>query len=211
MEVLHLNAENIEQCAAQAAAVLRAGGVILYPTDTLYGLGADAFSDEAVAKVYEIKKRDEHKPMHCVVADMTMAETYAELDGRARVLAEQFLPGALTIVVRKKPDVVTGIGKGIETLGIRIPENAFCLSLAHAFGKPYTTTSANLSNAPQGRRLDHILAQLGTHAHLIDLVVDAGELPMRLPSTIVDISAAKPNILREGMISARQIGEALGI
>ena len=211
MERIILTNLNVQEAVARAAAVLRGGGVILYPTDTLYGLGADAFSDAAVAKIYDIKKRDEKKPIHCIVADMAMAEQFGELDERARTLADTFLPGPLTIVVRKKTDVTTGIGAGITTLGIRIPENDFCLALARRFGKPYTTTSANVSSAPQQRRLEEILAQLGENARLIDLVIDAGELPVRLPSTIVDVSSQKIEILREGMISTSRINQALGI
>jgi L-threonylcarbamoyladenylate synthase len=210
MEILKLTESNIEECATRAAVVLRAGGVILYPTDTLYGLGADAFSDAAVAKVYEIKKRDEAKPMHCVVADIRMAEQFAELDPRARALAEKFLPGPLTLILKKKFASVTGIAKGIETVGIRVPANDFCLALARAYDAPYTTTSANVSNAPQQRRLDDILAQLGENVRRIDLVIDAGELPMRLPSTVVDVSSSQVKILREGMISAFRINQALG-
>jgi L-threonylcarbamoyladenylate synthase len=211
MEIVKLTETNTEECVARVAAVLRKGGVILYPTDPLYGLGADAFSDAAVAKIYEIKNRDASKPMHCVVADIPMAETYAELDPRARLLAQRYLPGPLTLVVAKKPAVTSGIARHIATIGIRIPANAFCIALARSFGKPYTTTSANASNSPQRRHIDDIVAQMGENASLIDLVIDAGALPMRFPSTIVDTSSPELRILREGMISARQIEETLGI
>jgi len=211
METITLDTEHMQEAVARAADVLRSGGVVLYPTDTLYGLGADAFSDAAVAKVYEIKKRDEGKPMHCVVADIAAAGNYAEINERARLLAEKFLPGALTLVLPKKPDITAGIAHNIETIGFRVPDNEFCLLLARSFGAPYTTTSANLSSAPQGRRLHDIYAQLGANIRLIDLVIDAGELPMRLPSTVVDVSAPETTILREGTIPAYRIREALGI
>jgi len=210
MEVLFLNSRNSAQCAARAADVLRAGGVVLYPTDTLYGLGADAFSGVAVEKLYAIKAREKGKVMHCVVADLAAAARYAVPDERAEQLARKLLPGPLTLILKKKPNVVTGIGKDIDTLGIRIPNNDFCLALARSFGAPYTTTSANISGAPTARRISEILSQLGpTAGHMIDLVIDAGELPESLPSTVVDLSGDEPVILREGAISAKDIRTAL--
>jgi len=128
--------------AKTTAHVIAAGGVVLYPTDTLYGLGADALSNEAVAKVYDLKGRDERKPIHAIVADEEMMEAYAELGGSAKALASQFLPGALTLVLRKKEGVEGGIAKGRTTIGLRIPNDEFCLALARILGRPYTTTSA---------------------------------------------------------------------
>ena len=145
METLKLSEANIEECAARAATVLRAGGVVLYPTDTLYGLGSDALSDEAVAKVYALKRREEGKPIHCIVADIGVAEQYAEVTATARTLAQEFMPGALTLVLKKKSGVAMGVARGFETFGIRIPNNSFCLALAKKFGKPYTTTNANIN------------------------------------------------------------------
>jgi L-threonylcarbamoyladenylate synthase len=189
----------------KAAAVLRSGGVVLYPTDTLYGLGADALSDAAVAKIYKIKEREEKKPIHAVVADMKMAAEYGEVHDYARMLADAFLPGPLTLVLTKKVSVNTGIARHIDTFGIRVPNHGFCLELARVFGKPYTTTSANIAGAEHTRSVDAILEQLHDHAGLIDLVVDAGELAVSEPSTVVDVSKPEPVIVREGAISAGDI------
>ena len=214
MEKLKLSEANIEECAARAAAVLRAGGIILYPTDTLYGLGADALSDEAVAKVYALKHREEGKPVHCIVPDLKMAEQYAEVTPTARALARAYMPGALTLILKKKDGIATGVARGFETFGIRIPDNAFCLALAKKFGKPYTTTSANVSGQKSERDVDTILQQLGDNHYAsvlqktaigIDLVIDAGELPERQPSTVVNLSGEEPVILREGAIPNSEI------
>ena len=178
---------------------------MLYPTDTLYGLGADALSDTAIAKIYTIKERDTGKPMHAIVADVAMAERYAEVDDRARTLAEKFLPGPLTLILEKKPSVATGIGRGMDTIGIRIPDDAFCRALARVFDAPITTTSANKSGLSTARRVDKILEQLGERAQKIDLIIDAGELSESKPSTIVDLTGPKPLILREGAISSSEI------
>ena len=200
MEIMSLQ-NNATNAVHKAAEVLRGGGVILYPTDTLYGLGADALSDEAVAKLYAINGRDEKKPVHAIVADMKMAGRYTEINEPARRLAEKFLPGPLTLILKKKEGIDTGIAKGMDTFGIRIPASELCLEIARTFGKPYTTTSANRAGQETGRSVEAILAQLGEKASVIDLVIDAGELPGRMPSTVVDVSSGEIRTLREGAIS----------
>jgi L-threonylcarbamoyladenylate synthase len=204
METVRLTEDNIEDAVRRAAHALASGGVVLYPTDTLYGLGADAFSDKAVAKVYAIKGRDEKKPIHCIVPDIETAEAYAEVNELARKLAEKFLPGPLTLVLKKRTNIDSGIAKNIGTIGLRIPQNNFCIELAKAFG-PYTTTSANVAGGSDQRNVADILSQLGAHASLIDLVIDVGELPEREPSTVVDLSSGQLKVLREGAVPAKEI------
>lgn len=208
MEVLKLSVSTLDTCAARAAEVLRAGGVVLYPTDTLYGLGADAFSNEAVAKIYMVKSRDGGKPIHAIVSDIEMAGKYGEVTQQIRTLVERF-GGDVTFVVRSR-GVDTGIAKGIQTIGFRVPRNDFCTTLVHAFGGPVTATSANSSGGKPERSVEKILAQLGERAHRIDLVIDAGELPERKPSSVIDFSAAEPAILREAAISVEEIRSILG-
>lgn len=204
MEIAHLD-KGQGECVLKASGVLRRGGAIIYPTDTLYGLGADAFSDEAVGRVYEIKGRDEGKPMHAVFPDMVMVEEYAEVNDVARRLAERFLPGALTLVLKKKPGLNTGIVRGIETIGVRIPDNEFCLELAKTFGKPYTATSANKSGQVPETSVERIRAQLGKAASLVDLAIEAPVFPMRPPTTVVNVVSGVPVILREGAIEREEI------
>ena len=206
MEILTISNDH---AADHAAATIRAGGVVLYPTDTLYGLGADALSDEAVAKLYAIKGRDEGKPIHAIVVDLAMAERFANIDDTARTLAEQFLPGPLTLILRKKEGINTGIAKGMDTFGIRIPDNSFCKDLVEHFGGPITTTSANRAGMIPMRMLSQILEQLAEGADGISLAIDAGELPKRMASTVVDCSGEHPVILREGAIAAADIWRAL--
>jgi len=219
------NLEAIDGCVKKAIKELRAGGVVIYPTDTIYGLGADALSDEAVEKIYQIKVRDEQKTIHAIVADIAMMEKYAEVSDMANMLIKEFLPGPLTLILKKREGVDTGIGRlpgqgGINTIGIRIPNNPFCLALAKEFGKPITATSANLSGQKTERNIKAILEQLRDNSHSnilqnvrmtnVDLAVDAGELPERQPSTVVDVSGHEPVILREGAISASEIWNILG-
>lgn len=211
MEVIRLNDSNILDAVARAARVLRAGGVILYPTDTLYGLGADALSDPAFEKVCMIKDRDERRPIHAVFESLAAAEAYAEISPLGRRLAEAFLPGPLTLVFKKKPSVTTGIGHNLSSIGVRIPNHAFCLALAREFGTPFTTTSANISGAESPSTFEGIEKQLGANTRFIDLAIDGGALPKYLRSTVVDVREQKPHILREGAISSAEIEKALGV
>lgn len=205
MNIIELR-DGLDLCVRESSSVLSKGGVLVYPTDTLYGLGADAFSDEAVDKIIAIKGREAGKPISCIVRDLDMAEEYAEVSEIARELARKFLPGPLTLVLRKKQGVTTGIGRGQETLGIRIPNHEYCLKLAQAFGRSYTTTSANLAGMPTQDFPENILKQFGEKARFIDLVMSAGTLAAHPPSTIVSIVNGSPRILREGVISATQLG-----
>jgi|SRR3989344_4897956 len=199
----------LDACVKKSAEVLKSGGMILFPTDTLYGLGADAFSDAAVDKIYAIKGRDEKKPIHCIVTDIAMAEEYAEVTDDTRLLFERLLPGGLTVILKKREAVVGGIARGLDTIGIRIPNHDFCAQLAHAFGRPLTATSANISGLEPKRSLSDILEQLGDSAQKIDLIVDAGDLPPSAPSTVVDLSGEEPAILREGAISVADVWNAI--
>jgi L-threonylcarbamoyladenylate synthase len=208
METIHLS-DNEGIASIKSSGVLRSGGVILYPTDTLYGLGADAFSDTAVDKIYAIKGRDPRKPIHAIFSDMKMVEEYAEVSDLARKLAEKFLPGALTLVLKKKSGVETGIARNIETIGVRIPDNSFCIETARSFDKPFTATSANLANEPTQLSVEKVIAQLGDTKNKIDLIIDAGILPMRQPSTVVSLLHSTPVILREGAISKEEIESVL--
>ena len=205
MQIRELTQEVLNNCAREAGDVLKAGGVIIFPTDTLYGLGADALSDEAVDKIYEIKGREEKKPIHAIAADITMMEIYGVLNDAGRALAERFFPGPITLILEKRAEFETGIARDIETIGFRIPRNEFCVRAARAFGRPYTATSANKAGQEPRRTLGPILAQLGAAISLIDLAFDGGELSDRKPSTVVDVSSGEIKILREGAVLASEI------
>lgn len=208
MDITRLR-DSEHEAIAHAAAVLQKGGTVLYPTDTLYGLGADAFSDEAVAKIYDIKGREERKPIHALVSGIAMAERFGELDDLARQLLSGLPAGQLTLIVPKKKGIDSGIAKGLKTFGFRIPENSFCQSLLREFGAPITATSANKSGETPPRSVEDILAQLGPSAQRIDLVIDARVLPLRQPSTVVDLSRKEPVILREGAIGTAEVWSAV--
>jgi L-threonylcarbamoyladenylate synthase len=209
MKIRKLTPDTVRACAEEAADVLKEGGVILFPTDTLYGLGADAFSDEAVAKIYEIKGRNENKPIHGIASGLGMIETYGSLNPVGKRIAKNFFPGPLTLILEKNPTYNSGITKDIATIGFRIPDNEFCVETAKKFGRPFTATSANKSGQKPGRSLGPILAQLGAAILLIDVVFDAGELPESPASTVIDVSGGDAVVLREGAIPPATILSAL--
>jgi len=172
----------------QAAHILKRDGLVVYPTDTIYGLGADAFSDEAILKVYKAKRRPISEPISVAVCDMEMAYGIARIDERASSFIEAFFPGPVTIVVRAKnclPDILTG---GTGMVGIRIPAHPVALRLIQLFDSPITATSANIHGAKDPASPDE--------CHVMhDLLIDAGRLP-GTASTVVDISRGV--IIRRG-------------
>lgn len=207
MERISLTDTTLEEAAKRAAEVLKRGGILLYPTATLYGLGADALSNDAVDRVYRIKARDLKKPMHSIVLDLDMAARYGEIDGRARALAH--VEGPVSIVVAKRAACTRGICRSLDTFGFRVALHPFCVALTRAFGEPVTTTSANRAGHLPERSVEAILEQLGDTARYIDLIIDAGPMPESAPSSLVDLSRGEPEILREGAVPADAIWRAL--
>ncbi len=191
----------------QAAEVLKNGGVIVYPTDTAYGIGVDITNTKALKKLYKIKERDKGKPTHIVVRDWEMIEEYTYTNNRARILYDKLIPGPLTIVLPKKAnasDILTG---GLTTLGVRIPNNTFTTALSEIFPYPYTTPSANRSGASTPYSIDEVKEQLSVEK--VDLLIDSGKLIPTPPSTIIDLSSKTPKILRSGPITKTEIENIL--
>jgi L-threonylcarbamoyladenylate synthase len=188
--------------------VLREGNILLYPTDTIYGLGVDALNPEALTKLRELKGREEKKAISIIVADMAMAEEYAEVTPLAKRLAEKFLPGKLTMVLKAKSNLPEELTAGTGTIGIRIPNHLICQKLARELGRPFTATSANVSDRRTENSVPGILAQFGNKASMIAKTIDTGELVESAPSTVVDASGEKAIIVREGAIPKEEILEA---
>jgi L-threonylcarbamoyladenylate synthase len=181
--------------------VLKEGGVIAYPTDTVYGLGADATNHDAVMRIREIKSRVDDKPILAMVADIAMLEEYAELTPLACAIAEEFLPGPLSLVLTARDDRLLPVAGKDRAVGFRMPDTELCRALPHALGRPVTSTSLNKAGQPQPRTLSLMLEQLGDQQAHIDLVIDEGELPLSPPSTVLDVRGEKAIVLREGAIS----------
>ena len=205
MQLVRVNDVGYEQAAHDAALILSNGGIVLYPTDTLYGLAVDVRNEEALKKLYELKGRDEGKFISAIMANSAVVEQYAVVTPEARTLMERHLPGPLTIVVRTK-DTYPAYLAHDGTVGVRIPNDPFCLALAHSFGYPFTTTSANISGMQTQSTVDAILEQFGERAHMIDLVVDDGIREGGLPSTVVRVVEGPPEVVREGVLSRKELG-----
>jgi L-threonylcarbamoyladenylate synthase len=190
----------------EAVSVLRAGGVIAMPTDTLYALAASARAAAAVRRVFQIKGREAGKPLPLFVADIEMAEQIALLDKTARRLAERFWPGALTIVLPKRPEFASLALAGGETVALRVPAHAVAIAVLETLDGPITATSANRSGGPDPDTAAEVRRQLGND---VDLVIDAGACPAGVASTIVDCTRAEPEIQRQGAVDAATIAAAL--
>ena len=191
-----------------ALGALRRGGVVSFPTDTLYALGADALDDAAVARVFAIKARPLDNPLPLFVSSAEMASELGALSREARLLVERFWPGALTIVVRKLPSFESLALSGGETVALRAPDHPIALDLLARLGRPITATSANLSGGPNPEDASEVTRQLNG---AVDYVLDGGACPIGQASTIVDCSTAGGiKVLRQGAISEDEIRAVLG-
>jgi L-threonylcarbamoyladenylate synthase len=186
-----------------AAEVLQAGGVIVYPTDTLYGIGADALNAVAVERVRRVKQRTTAKPILILVPDQGSVELLvAEIPAPARRLMDAFWPGPMTLVFRALPGLPGALTQGGSTIGVRVPSSSLCLRLLRLAGSPMTSTSANLAGEPSRGTIAEIRESLGA---TVDLYLDAGPLTGVLPSTVIDVTAETPRLIREGAIAAEDL------
>lgn len=203
----YLSAVPYERATDAACRVLAEGGVVLYPTDTVYGLGADATSERAVETVRRIKGRERSKPILALVSDMAMLAAYARLTPRAFVLAQAFLPGPLTLVLDPLGAALKPLWAPDGSVGFRMPDHPLCQALPYAFGRPITTTSANRAGMTQPATLRGMCAQLGPTTSPM-LVLDDG-VRTGSPSTIVDVRGDVAHIVREGALSRARIEAVL--
>ena len=196
---------SMETIIPQAAELVRRGGVLVCATDTGYLLGVDGLNRAAIEKVYAIKGRAFHKPIHLVAADQAMAATLVEMDAQAARICDAFLPGPLTVILKKQPHVPDILVSGLPGLGLRIPANAFLLRLVATAGVPLTATSANRSGLATPYSIPDVLRELGPAAQFVDLFIDQGETEHAMPSTILDLTQTPPQILRAGPITAAML------
>jgi tRNA threonylcarbamoyl adenosine modification protein (Sua5/YciO/YrdC/YwlC family) len=181
---------------ARAVALLRRGGVVGIPTDTVYGIGADPFDEIAVTRLYEIKGRDEAKAIAILAADVTQAEAVARLSGPARELAERYWPGPLTLVLPRAAGAPRSLGDPErDTVGVRVPGHPVALGLLRAAG-PLSVTSANRSGEPPVSGSDEAVETLGD---LVDLYLP-GRSGGGEASTVVDVTGAELRVLRQGPV-----------
>ena len=191
-----------------AGAVLRRGGLVAFPTETVYGLGADATNADAVAKIFAAKGRPATNPLIVHVADAATARRYAsDWPLTASQLAERFWPGPLTLVLPKAPAIVPAATAGLGTVGLRVPDHPLALQLLQSFGGAVAAPSANRSNRVSPTTAQHVRDELGG---AVDLVLDGGPCRVGIESTVLDLTTQRPTILRPGGISRGQIENVIG-
>ena len=190
-----------------AVEVLKRGGLVAVPTDTVYGLAGNGLDAEAVAKIYEVKGRPAVKPLILLIPDISFAEMLcAEIPEAARRLAEEFWPGALTLILPRSgavPDIVTAGG---DTVGIRSPDHPKTLELLRLAGVPAAAPSANISGMPSPKSAEDVMAYFDGK---IDCIIDGGACSLGFESTIVDLTAKPYKILRQGALPEEEIRRVL--
>lgn len=201
--------QRIAEAVQRASEVLAQGGLVIFPTETVYGLAADALSEQAVRRVWEVKGRPSDKPLPVQVADTGgLRLLWRDVPQELLPLINAFLPGPLTLVYWRSalvPDIVTA---GTETVGVRIPDHPVALALLRAFGRPIVAPSANLSGEAPPSCVADISSQL---LEKVDLVIDAGHTGSGVPSTVLDVTARPARVLRAGALSAYQLRQYLDV
>lgn len=192
----------------RAVDILRKGGVVALPTETVYGLGADASNSEAVAKVFALKNRPVDHPLIVHISGVDKLPQWAdEIPASAQVLASRFWPGPLTMIFKRAPSVLDAVTGGQDTIGLRVPNHPLTLQVLAEFGGGVAAPSANRFGKISPTRAEHVAEEFGDR---VDYILDGGPCEVGLESTIVDLTAERPRILRLGAVTAEDIDSALG-
>ena len=196
-----------DEAYQEIVSLLRSGGVIAFPTDTAYGLGADPFNASAVDRIFRIKGRADNKPILLLVHSIQMLDSVIHKTDVFAAVAERFWPGPLTLIGHAAPALPANVTAGTGTVGVRWPLATFATALAGRFGRPITATSANRSGMVSAITIDEVNAQLGD---AVDALIDGGVLPSRGGSTILDLTVDPPMILREGPVTFEALAQFFG-
>lgn len=207
MKYIKLNEDEIEKIAKEAIEVIKMGGIVIAPTDTVYGIISDALNEKAVEKIYEIKKRKKSNPCSILVSNKDMLKKVVKkVSLEEEKIIDKFFPGAITLIFEKNeqiPDIVTS---GLDTVGIRMPNDKFLLKVIELFGSPIVATSLNLAGEESKTNLDNISKEILNN---VDYVIDNGNTKIGVASTVAKIVGKKVEILREGTITKKMIQEVL--
>ena len=192
----------------QAAKLIREGELVAFPTETVYGLGANALDAAAVKKIFEAKGRPQDNPLIVHVTKVSQVEELVqEIPENARVLFERFCPGPLTVILKKKPCVPDVVTAGLDTVAVRIPSHPDARALIDAAGLPIAAPSANRSGLPSPTRAEHVFKDMQGR---IPMILDGGACTFGVESTVVDLSGDKPQMLRPGAVTLSQLCDAVG-
>lgn len=207
-QIFHTEEGDFKEIIRKAAQIIKNGGLVAFPTETVYGLGADALNTAAVKAIFEAKGRPSDNPLIVHVASKEQCEELAEnIPEKAYKLMDIFWPGPLTLILPRKkivPDITTG---GLDTVALRMPDNEIAIELIRVSGRPLAAPSANLSGKPSPTTAGHVIADLYGR---IDAVIDGGVVKVGVESTVIDMSSEVPAILRPGMISPDDIEREIG-
>lgn len=208
MEHLLLNSNDEEQYGIvlrKAVLSLNSGGVLIYPTDTLYGLGANALNEKSISRIFKIKSQDRNKPISVIARDVAMARKIACIDSRVEEILKKIWPGPITIILRKKDIIPSILTAGGETLGIRIPSHGFIGDLMSLIDFPITATSANISGEKDLLNPKDIVKTFSLAKNAPDIFIDAGMIKNPEPSTIIDLTTNIPKIVRIGIVGKEKM------
>ena len=194
---------------AEAARVLRAGGLVAFPTETVYGLGADASNDDAVARIFAAKARPKFNPLIVHVLDIDAAAAHVRIDDRARTLASRFWPGPLSLVLPRREDSALSllVSAGLDTVAIRAPRGDVAQALIAATDRPIAAPSANRSGEVSPTTAEHVADSLGD---AVDIILDGGPCPVGVESTVLDLSGEVPVLLRPGGLAVEELETVVG-
>jgi len=205
--VIKVTEENIDEAADKAAELLSSGGLVAIPTETVYGLAASAYDDEAVKNIFEVKGRPQDNPVIVHISDLAMLkEVCAEITDDAQKLADRFWPGPLTLILKKSESVCNTVTCGMDTVGIRMPSQRTAHAIIERSGIPLAIPSANLSGKPSTTTARHCVDDLNGK---IPMIVDDGACEIGVESTVISLVSDVPTILRPGIISLEEIQEVL--
>lgn len=208
-QVLELDPEHPQQEAIErAASIIRKGGLVAFPTETVYGLGADAMDENAVRRIFLAKGRPADNPCIVHLDSREMLDRVAcGIGAKAERLIQRFWPGPLTLVLGRKPEVAPSVSAGLSTVGARMPGNRIALALIRAARTPIAAPSANTSGRPSPTTAAHVLDDLGGR---IDLILDGGSTNIGIESTVLDMTTDPPMILRPGWITQEMLSKVIG-
>ena len=192
----------------EVAEIIRNGGVVIFPTETVYGIGGNALNTETIKKIYEVKKRPSSKPLSILVKDKDEIEKYAQITSEIeKKIIDNFMPGPITLVLKKKeniiPEIVTA---GNDTIGVRIPNNNIIAQVLKSCSLPIAAPSANISGQPSSTKLEDVIDDFNGK---VDAMIDGGECTEKVSSTVVQVVDGKVRILREGVITIEDINKVL--
>lgn len=208
-KIFQVNNSESEDWLKFAEQVLDSGGVIGFPTDTYYGLGANPFDSAAIDKIFEIKSREKNKPILLLIGDIEqLSQVVKKVSKEAQILMKSFWPGPLTLLFEAKKDLPKNLLGNGHTIGVRFPDNLVVAQLLRKTGKPITATSANTSGEASCESGEGLISALGNK---LDLILDGGRSPGGKASTIVDTSCYPPRLIRDGVLERKEIEAALNV